>query len=421
MNIIAPSIVFFSWHHGRLIALILNAFGGFIFYAENQGRINNKLNDEEVFTLILIQKQLNIFYDRYHQNGYHNDIYNGIEELSNKAKKLLEINQVSTKDVLNKDIFTFDLEEYKLTDERLRWPLKDLPNVNKREDVKKDGFYFWFQNECFKEFPHNITSTCFNGFSTYKGMIGFDLTSRLQYIFYAKKISNDYLTKHLRTTDSFAINEICANMIDEFNQHKQKHYKYLIKLSKKQRDLLMNQVFACGQFGYLDVSDLHILSSILSWQHPSLGCFSRETPDQLYNYGISKNSQNALFSSGSDTCSSDSTLLGIYALMVYLRFLLEPPFKYREYHLPEQPVNMGHISAEDRFVTFKYKNWVRDAGFPNELRIPKPEPIFWSTDLIAFILILMVALTICTCGHLLNTGTIGRKTKKIYNYAYKKL
>ncbi|CEF61177.1 Nuclear receptor subfamily 2 group F member 6 [Strongyloides ratti] len=386
MGIVAPSITFFTWHHARLVALILNAFSGVLFYTESQIKQKNKLEKEEIFTLYLIDKQLNNFYENYYGNGYHDDIFSGIKEISKKAKHLLKSNNNNDFiNFLNSKDFTIELEMYKLTDERLRWDLKDLPNANRREVIKGNGFTFWFNNKCFQELTNNISLSCFTEYTNYKGLIEFDLTSKLQYIFYGHKFATNYFNHHLKTDYTSIINEICSNMQDEFSKHKQNHYKNLIKLKKTQRDLLMNQVFACGQFGFLEISDLHILTSILSWQHPSLGCFSREIPEEHINSGIVRNNFNVKQSIASEICASDSNFLGVYALLVYFRLLLEPPFKFREYNLPEQPVFMGHIPAEDKFKQFKYKDWVRDAGFPNELRIPRPEPIFWLKDIANYI------------------------------------
>uniref|UniRef100_A0AC35UFD9 Uncharacterized protein n=1 Tax=Rhabditophanes sp. KR3021 TaxID=114890 RepID=A0AC35UFD9_9BILA len=360
MSVIAPSIVFFTWQQARLVALILNAFSGYLFHIDSlTTQKNNTLPNEHLLTLITMEQQLTKFREKYKNNGYSGEIYAGIEEIQEKAKNIIQLQNSTLKNILITTKLYFDFPEYKVTDERLRWTVKDLEN---RNQVSK-AWKFWLDDKCFLELIYsNITSSCFKAKTTFKGTIGLELSEHLQYFHYGANLQTPYFDSNLERPVEEDTLEACSNLIDEIDSYKKKHYKSLIKLNKKERDQFMASIVACGQLGFLEVSDLTILSTLLSWQHPTLGCFALEIPENLPNYGLSRNRGLGEQTTTKTACSAQSTLLAMHSFLIYLRLLLEPPYKYREYHLADQAGTIGTIPAEDRFKAFEYIKWVMDSG-----------------------------------------------------------
>lgn len=218
---------------------------------------------------------------------------------------------------------------------------------------------------------------------------------------------------------------------------------------------MLNLVFVCLHFGFVEFGDPHVLITALQWQHPSLGCYTAQKPEPVPNLGLSssfvKNDQNdqigkiwylfvrfhmliIFFDHSftitllffliliSEACRMQTTTIAALTLVTFLRYLLDPG-PWAEFRFADHLVQIDQIVAEDHFRHFKYIEWVRDC--PHEIhRMPRPPPVAYSPDLIAFMALLfffiigsIVAHQLCTGDHNAKIG----KTKLLYPYAFKKL
>lgn len=87
------------------------------------------------------------------------------------------------------------------------------------------------------------------------------------------------------------------------------------------------------------------------------------------------------------------------------------------------------IVSEDHFSHFKYIKWVRDSSlylmYESNKILPKPPPINWSPDLIAFVILLLIFVTGTIIAQYIWGNNAGNKfkigKKRMYPYAFKKL
>lgn len=74
--------------------------------------------------------------------------------------------------------------------------------------------------------------------------------------------------------------ERCTNIYDESAKFR-KDKKKLARISSGDLDLLMEQVFVCLQFGYLDFANPHYILTALAGQHQHLGCYTIQKPENM--------------------------------------------------------------------------------------------------------------------------------------------
>ncbi|VDO65818.1 unnamed protein product [Onchocerca flexuosa] len=184
------------------------------------------------------------------------------------------------------------------------------------------------------------------------------------------------------------------------------------RLNYDERDLLMEQIFTCGQFGFVELSSLHLFASILSWQNPTLGCFMNDKRDNIFGGMNILHSTDGL---DSDSCSAYSSTVAAGALVVFLRFLLDRG-PWPEYYLTDQPVVVYSIAAEEKFRQFSYGRWVRDS-FISSVHHVRPPEIGWSPDLFAYFLLLSIMFG----GFIVSHFCYKPKVKQFYHFSYKKL
>lgn len=129
-------------------------------------------------------------------------------------------------------------------------------------------------------------------------------------------------------------------------------------------------------------------------------------------------------------CSTHMSALAGAILVLYLRYLLDPG-PWPELRFADHIVQIDSIAAEDQFRVFKYIEWVHDSSLPlrdTHHLLPKPPPLTWSPDLIAFVLLFIVLAGILVAYQAVannserngfNGGSL--RGKRLYAYSYKKL
>lgn len=439
----APTSVYLGWNSARLIALILNSLTGLEHYYETH---YDKLNVDGLFGLRVVQGQLKHLYMDIESQGIDSEIINEMRNLSECAGEIANraIPFVADREFSYYKQFRYLLTHpYDLTrppqrtDETLRWMEKQRPaddNVVRRT--------IWFNESCFAEVLSkdynvdnagsvcSVSDECMKRMFGNRGLSGYGLTHQILFasvleLTSCDRIASNYLLSTQNITLDGFIKEYCTNMIEELLFF-QKNARNLARLNYYRKDLLMEQVFACGQYGFVETSSLHLLVSFLSWQHPSLGCFTKEKPEDLpgmsiyeahnfvhHNNAASRRILNDVVHE--DYCSSHSATVAAGALVVFLRFLMIPG-PWPEFFLANQPVTVRNILAEDRFQRYNYARWVRNS-FPYQMRFSRPPSVGWSPDLLAYILLLIFVIGASMCSHLF----CKRKSKQMYHFAYKKL
>ncbi|KHN77792.1 UPF0764 protein C16orf89 -like protein [Toxocara canis] len=407
---------YLSWNSARLIALVLNALSGLENYYE---RHHTQLNVDGLFGLRIIHGQLNQFCEDFEGRDLDSEV---VDEMRNLSRRASEIANKAIPYVADRDRFYYRQFHYLLThpysithevqriDERLRWAEKE---------TLRRGFYeggaMWFNEKqsdsCFAEVlskeynSYNITSTCdisepcLKRMLSTPGLSGYRLAHQVLFIAIIQvtpctDIVSSYLSTTSNTTLEGFVKEYCTNLLEELLTF-QKNARIVARMNPHQRDLLMEQVFACGQFGFVEVCSLHLLVAILSWQHPTLGCFVKESLEDQFAVGVLPaiiSSPPDNFSSRkilsdiihNDYCSTHSATVASGALVVFLRFLLDPG-PWPEFFLADQPVTVQNIPAEDQFRQYRYARWVRDS-FPAQIPLSRPPQLGWSPDLLACLL-----------------------------------
>uniref|UniRef100_A0A915BGC7 Nicastrin n=1 Tax=Parascaris univalens TaxID=6257 RepID=A0A915BGC7_PARUN len=437
-----------SWNSARLIALVLNALSGLEKYYNHY---HTELDVDGVFGLRIIQGQLNHLYMDFKERNLHSEV---VDEIRNLSRCASEIANKAIPFVADRDPFYYKQFRYLLThpydvthkaqriDERLRWLEKEI--LRKRIDRTE---MMWFSEKqsdwCFAEVlskdygADNVNSTCAISESCLKrmlgtpGLSGYGLTHQVLFAAVTQiapcgNVVSEYLHSTGNTTVENFLKEYCTNLVDEMLAF-QKNTHILSTMNTYQKDLLMEQVFACGQFGFVEICSLHVLIAILSWQHPHLGCFRKGNLDDA-PISMALSPHETEFSAGdftsrklfndvihSDYCSTHSATVASGALVVFLRFLLDPG-PWPEFFLADQPVMLQNITSEDQFRQYRYARWVGDS-FAVQLRLSTPPELGWSPDLLAY----LVLITFVCIASLVAQFSCKRRVKQMYHFAYKNL
>ncbi|CAD5230697.1 unnamed protein product [Bursaphelenchus okinawaensis] len=341
--------------------------------------------------------------------------------------------------------FAFDFQPYRKLDERWRWHDKEHVELNAvngwLNKYDKVGYY-----ACFLQLSNCSISEQCQSLLTEKGRISSNAVKQLLLIAGAKAKNCD---KKLEKVLKFAppgpkvtpsnLNdltaELCTNLFDETSRIR-KDKKKLASLEIGAVESLTEQMFVCTMFGFVEFVDINTIELILAWQHPRKGCYTSAKPDPMPKHGIIEPFDqfgDVLHESSrkQDACIDHQTAAAVNALAMVLKTLFDPP------PWPDQRINLDNmlqqhlhqIPSEDRFHTFKYVNWVRDANLPDQYRLPRPPPNAWSPDLIAFVCLGFALLAISVCAHHIfsarnhpaGIGPPPKNLKQYYAYAYKKL
>uniref|UniRef100_A0A914Q4Y5 Uncharacterized protein n=1 Tax=Panagrolaimus davidi TaxID=227884 RepID=A0A914Q4Y5_9BILA len=291
-----PSVINLSWNSARLLALILNALNGLIFYYDRE---YSNLSNDAIFGLRVIQGQLDHVYADFHGRGYHKDIFDAIRNISINAGKIdgkiLKAAEIKPdfetfKSILEKPFWP-GFNSLQQIDERFRWSDKEHFNEKKHR--------IWFnsennENKCLIELTENpckISNECAIKFFNQTGFNGYQLSNQMLFLLIAKGLKCETeITKILNETRFKTVNEhvaeFCTNIHFELKKF-QRDKKKLARIDQNDLELLLEQVFVCGQFGFVEFVDTHFIVAALSWQHPKIGCFTNSRPEGIPNMGIS--------------------------------------------------------------------------------------------------------------------------------------
>uniref|UniRef100_A0A914H2V7 Uncharacterized protein n=1 Tax=Globodera rostochiensis TaxID=31243 RepID=A0A914H2V7_GLORO len=488
---VLPSAQLLSWSSARLLALLLNALNGLFQHLEKGDISRGKavVDWDTPLGLRLIKESLLAMDRNLQERGFHPAIFSAIRNLSVQSDLLLKekIDQTRTRDpeLFGKLAPLFivrtraELAEHKLVDEGLRWSDKEQSSrkAGEEEEQKRTKEELWIKEKpigvgmgCLLSSMHRnceISRECAE-FLTATGKIGTVLSHQL----FLMLLIDDQFRKcpqHINNISSnfqspFSVDdrpnltallagEKCANIFDELNVWTvPKNRKKLARINVGTLALLTEQVFLCGHQGFIQFANPHLLVTLLSWQHPKLGCWTARKPDSMTNLGIHEavefeqfrgmsagRRKNAEVERAEEMSSREdafclphmSTVAGLAISSVYLRFLLDPG-PWPEHSLTEQLVQMDGVLAEDKFRQFPYLEWVRDSLIegvePIGIQLLRPPSSSWSPDLIAFIFLLFLVvfafvLIMHFCGDVGEHPTgrrAGALQKKMYPYAFKK-
>ncbi|VDN03435.1 unnamed protein product [Thelazia callipaeda] len=491
------NVLWWGWNSARLIALVLNALYGLEGYYMSR---SEELTVNCVFGLRIIEGYLKSIQDALHDHDVHpeimNEIYNIGLTASNIADKALPFIIQRGKDKFDQFQFIFNSKlkmnfSHQLTDENFRL---------KKSEAKSDGFsgmpsitFFdrWKDDRCFSElFSMNYVDSAVNGRSCQlsdscmRRMIDHSLiehhsTHQMLYFIIASQTPCIHNMTSLisviknQTTAAF-LTEYCTYMADDLKtvlQNSKSSFKYddrnllmeqgefhffllfslLLKFSRFKSNLFLYissevfifvyfLVFTCGQFGFVEILSLHVLTSILSWQHPKLGCFisgksgsvidhvNKPKDQDGIDFGSLFQSENCEKGRGDDismgytflnclvldSCSTYSNGVAAGALIVYLRFLLD--FEPWPEYVANEPIFIKNIAAGDQFRKFHYSEWVR-SSYISSLRHVQPPSLGWSPDFFAYLLLLYIIV----CGTIITNFCCKPKLKQLYYFSYKKL
>uniref|UniRef100_A0A0R3RJG7 UPF0764 protein C16orf89 homolog n=1 Tax=Elaeophora elaphi TaxID=1147741 RepID=A0A0R3RJG7_9BILA len=392
-----------SWDSVRLIALVLNALYGLEEYYNGY---HKNLNVDGLFGLRIIEGHLGSILESMASHDMDSEIVDEIRNLSLMAGMIANkaLPFVANRDRKYFNQYQFLLyHPYKMnftprrTDERFRWKEKQL------KTSKSDGIFpppmlldekqssrclteLLFANSNFTKVTYNcnLSNDCMKRMVDHRGLTGYQLTHQILYIAIALQTScsltlSNFTIFTKNQTITSVVTEYCTNMIDELGVLL-RNPRITARLNYDERDLLMEQIFTCGQFGFVELSSLHFFASILSWQNPTSGCFTNDKADSVVD------DVNILY----DLCSAHSATVAAGALAVFLRFLLDRG-PWPEYYLADQPVVVYSIAAEEKFRQFSYGRWVRDS-FISSMHHARPPDIGWSPDLFAYFLLLSIML-----------------------------
>ncbi|VDK83230.1 unnamed protein product [Onchocerca ochengi] len=383
-----------SWEGARLIALVLNALYGLEEYYHDYYK---NLNVDGLFGLRIIEGNLKNIAENLDNHNIHSEIMNEMYNLSLMAGMIASkaLPFVANRDREYFNQYQFLLHQpYKMnftpqrTDERFRWKEKQL-ETKKNDRISPPPVLLAEKpnSRCFTELlleSYNLTATnhscylsvgCMQRMINQRGFTGYHLTHQILYVAVALQTPCSFtvfnfiaLTRN-QTITTF-ITEYCTNMIDELSVSL-RNPRIIARLNYDERDLLMEQIFTCGQFGFVELSSLHFFASILSWQNPTLGCFTNDETGNIIDDVNTSHSSNGL-DPGSDLCSPHSSTVAAGALVVFLRFLLDRG-PWPEYYLTDQPVVVYSIAAEEKFRQFSYGHWVRDSFISSVHHVRPPE------------------------------------------------
>ncbi|VDK70956.1 unnamed protein product [Anisakis simplex] len=216
-----------------------------------------------------------------------------------------------------------------------------------------------------------------------------------------RSVVSEYLATVNNNTFEGFVKEYCTNLLDEMLSS-QRNARQLARMNHYQKDLLMEQVFTCGQLGFVEICSLHILVAVLSWQDSESGCYMKEPLETQ----LRLNNQPSMIPPNAHNSFTSRKILS--------DVIHDGPWP--EYFLADQPVVVQNIAAEDRFHEYKYARWVRDS-LPMQIHRSRPPQLGWSLDLLAY---LSLILLICSISFI-SQFVCKRRVKQIYHFAYKNL
>ncbi|KAI1723363.1 hypothetical protein DdX_03518 [Ditylenchus destructor] len=425
-----------TWNTARLLALLLNALSGILQYYDHEQR----LDQDAIFGLKFLEAHLRQLDISIKQTEYHPEVFTILRNLSFNFGETARRHLLSMKDSKDLQLADFLLQkrldvsivQHRKLDETMRWSSKDMLA---RNEVHENESGPWFGNsssfsKCLSSVADdqcNITDDCLKHFLAVNGLIGFQISRQVMLFVMSqalgcKEVVEQKLVQLTNISIDAYVLERCVNIHDEISKFRRDRKKLGRMLNPSNLDSLLEQVFVCLHFGFVEFGDPHVLITALQWQHPSLGCYTAQKPEPVPNLGLSssfvKNDQNDQI----EACRMQTTTIAALTLVTFLRYLLDPG-PWAEFRFADHLVQIDQIVAEDHFRHFKYIEWVRDC--PHEIhRMPRPPPVAYSPDLIAFMALLfffiigsIVAHQLCTGDHNAKIG----KTKLLYPYAFKKL
>ncbi|KAL3115526.1 hypothetical protein niasHT_018159 [Heterodera trifolii] len=458
---VLPPVQLLSWSSARLLALLLNALCGLYQYLDRDkngidtGRGKADIDWDTPLGLRLIQESLQTIDRQLRGRGFHPTIFSAIRNLSVQGDFLLKERMDGTRN-RNSEMFEklmplfmvrsrMEFGEHKLVDEGLRWADKEQSDRSKTSQEGGGGTKdkLWLREtadglSCLLSSMHpkcKISSKCAEYFSA-KGKIGTALSEQL---FFLQLLHEELVTKcseqltsahsdsnfslfgdiHPNLTTSLT-SEKCANIFDELNAWttQKNSRKKLARANVEALALLTEQTFLCGRLGFVQFATPQLLVTLLSWQHPKLGCWTAQKPDLINNFGVRTAIELEMFKSvpleGKMSAENEKTemssredahclphlsiVAGLAISSVYLRVLLDPG-PWPELSLAEHLIQIDGIVAEDKFCHFSYLEWVRDsllaAGVERTgLQLLRPPSSSWSPDLIAFVFLLFFIIII---------------------------
>ncbi|KAM3728718.1 UPF0764 protein [Dirofilaria immitis] len=366
-----------SWESARLIALVLNALYGLEEYYNDYYK---NLSVDGLFGLRIIEGHLRSIDENVDSHDIHAEIMSEIRNLSLMAgiiaNKALPFVASRNREYFNQYQFLLH-QPYKMdftpqrTDERFRWKEKQL-KISKGDRISPPPTLLMEKqkNRCFTNLlleSYNLTGKacnchlsddCMKQMVNQRGFTGHHLTHQILFVAIAIQTScsstlSNFVALTKNQTIPIFVTEYCTNMIDELSTLL-RNSKIIARLDYDERDLLMEQIFTCGQFGFVELSSLHLFASILSWQNPTLGCFTNDNADDIITGMDTPYGTNGL---DPDLCSAHSSTVAAGALVVFLRFLLDRG-PWPEYYLADQPAVVYGIAAEEKFRQFSYGRWM---------------------------------------------------------------
>uniref|UniRef100_A0A914XJE5 Uncharacterized protein n=1 Tax=Plectus sambesii TaxID=2011161 RepID=A0A914XJE5_9BILA len=258
-----------------LLALLLNALHGLIFFYE---RDYQELNVDGLFG----------------NGGLSAEIVDDIKNLSSYAGRLANkaLPHVFERDPAYFNKFKYLIHRpydvthgHRLTDSRLQWADAVL-----NSNAAKKPFTERQSDKCFAELlgsaaepirqstACNASTPCLDYMLGRRGLTQYKLTHQVLYMAIAEVTDctptvEKFMASQGSSVEKFVL-EWCSNVVREINLLEQSN-SHLVGLSFMLKDLLMEQVFTCGQFGFVEVARTNLLTAFLSWQDPQLGCFRK--------------------------------------------------------------------------------------------------------------------------------------------------
>ncbi|KAI6234814.1 UPF0764 protein C16orf89-like protein [Aphelenchoides fujianensis] len=449
-----PPIQWLSWNNARLMALLLNALTGLLNFFEGDVQ---ELSLDSLYALRIQQLALHDLNARFSSGGIHREVFASISNLSRRADRLIErgMDHWAEREpqMIAEGRFFFDADHqwkaaaYRRLDERWRWASKTGVRFgsDKREFFDEDGKGRLF--ECLREFRScaDLSPVCLRTF-TIDGeqpqRPAAPVVEQLVFLGAAEVagcspevgafVANQTAGRKAPRDAADLAADLCTNFADETAKLR-KDRRRLARADFAQVRTIAEQIALCGRLGFAEVVDPHVLETLLAWQQPGAGFYARTRPEPVPRHGVVdafglEDTPDDSKRTGGEQKSGQFSSLAAQSLVVALRLLLDPP-EWPELRLHDQEllVQMHQIAAEDRFQSFRYVEWVRDAHLPSDLRM-RPPPHAWSPDLIAFVCLAFIFVAGSVVAHMIfskqyrpGVGPRPHNAKQFYMYAYKKL
>ncbi|KAK4473908.1 hypothetical protein MN116_003233 [Schistosoma mekongi] len=205
--------------------------------------------------------------------------------------------------------------------------LSDYNSVRETRNVSTDDCIVELLNSKHAESSYcHLSNDCVAKLLNFKSY-GYELTHQVLYILISHQVHCHDSLNNILLTFSVSLedlkNRLCSIVYEDFV------YSFSnVHLAASYRDILLEQVFVCGNLGYGRFIQLSILKEILSWQQPS-GCFtalgSRIKNNELKNGEIMFYKRQLLTERRhADGCLSHMTSLAAAVIGLYLREFFIP-------------------------------------------------------------------------------------------------